>query len=153
LKSRFTRFVGFSLALVLGAGFVGCGAVGDDLPRQAVSGTVTFDGQPLAQGRVQFEPSSPDAKIAAGGEITDGQFAIPRDQGPTPGDYRVMITSAGARKPGADAAPGAEPAKHGAVKLPPPAPELIPKEYNAKTRLTAKVEAGGPNTFEFNLKK
>jgi hypothetical protein len=152
LESRFPRFVGF-LGLLLGAGLAGCGAGGDDLPRQAVSGTVTFDSQPLAQGRIEFEPASPDAKIAAGGEITDGKFAIPRDQGPTPGDYRVMITSAGARKQGADAAPGAEPSNRGVVKLPPPAPELVPKQYNAKTTLTATVEAGGPNSFEFALKK
>jgi hypothetical protein len=153
LESWFPRFVAF-LGLMLGAGFVGCSTGDDDeLPRQAVSGTVTFNGQPLAQGRIQFEPSSPDAKIAAGGEITDGQFAISRDQGPTPGSYRVMVTSAGATKTGGDNAPGAEPAKRGAVKLPPPAAELIPKEYNAQTTLTAKVEAGGPNRFDFTLKE
>ena len=117
--------------------------------------TVTFDGQPLAQGRIQFEPASPEAKIAAGGEINEGKFSIPRDQGPTPGDYRVMITSAGARTQGADTSPGAEPPSE-VVKRScqdRASPELIPKQYNSKTKLTAKVEAGRPNTFEFALEK
>jgi hypothetical protein len=155
LESRFAWPTKF-LTLIVGVGLVGCGGVDDDLPRQAVSGTITLGGEPLAQGRIQFEPVSPDAKVTAGGEISDGKFAIPRDQGPTPGDYRVMISSAGARKEGIDTSPGAEPPptnKRGAVKLAPPAPELIPKEYNAKTTLTAKVEAGKTNTFEFTLKK
>ena len=146
------RVVGL-LALVACAGFVGCGGADDDLPRAAVSGTVTFEGQPLAQGRIQFEPSSPDAKVTAGAEITDGRFAIPRDQGPTPGDYRVMVTSAVVRKSGADVAPGDEPAKRGGPMLPAPAVELIPKEYNAQTKLTAKVEANKSNVYEFALKK
>lgn len=141
------------VAFVALAACAGCGGDDDDLPRKSVSGTVTFEGQPLAQGRIQFEPSSPDARVTAGAEITDGRFAIPRDQGPTPGDYRIMVTSAVARKSGADVAPGDEPAKRGGPMLPAPAVELIPKEYNAQTKLTAKVDARGPNVFEFTLKK
>jgi hypothetical protein len=154
LQSRFTRIIGLFLGFVVSAGLAGCGS-GDDLPRKAVSGTVTLGGQPLAEGRIQFAPVSPDAKVDAGGEIKNGQFSIPRDQGPTPGDYRVMITSAVPRKAGPDNAPGAEPSTRG-PKMPDstgPAPELIPKEYNSKTTLTAKVEADKTNTYDFPLKK
>jgi hypothetical protein len=153
LESRFTRFIGF-LGLIAGTGFVsfGCAGATDDLPRQAVSGTVTFDGQPLAAGRIQFEPDSAEAKTTAGGEITDGRFAIPRGEGPTPGDYRIMITSSVARTPGADKSPGAEAAK-GVGKIQAPAIALIPKHYNSQTTLKEKVEAGKSNTFEFTLKK
>jgi hypothetical protein len=143
------------LGLMVGAGFVsfGCGGATDDLSRVAVSGTVTLGGEPLAQGRIQFDPASAEAKVTAGGEITDGKFSIARDQGPTPGDYRVMITSSVARKlSGADNGPGAETAK-GVAKTPSAAVDLIPKEYNSKTTLTAKVEASESNTFDFPLKK
>jgi hypothetical protein len=142
--------------LVMSAGLIGCSGGGDDLPRQPVSGTVTLGGQPLAQGRIQFEPASPEAKAPAGGEIKDGAFSISRDQGPTPGDYRVMITSSAARTPeGVDTSPGAEPPPGSKAKMPRigPSPELIPKQYNSKTKLTAKVEAGKPNTFDFPLEK
>jgi hypothetical protein len=141
--------------IVISAGFVGCSGGGDDLPRQPVSGTVTLGGQPLAEGRIQFEPASPEAKTPAGGEIKDGAFSIPRDQGPTPGDYRVMITSSAARATGVDTSPGAEPPAGSKAKMPKigPSPELIPKQYNSKTTLTAKVESGKSNTFDFPLQK
>jgi hypothetical protein len=32
-------------------------------------------------------------------------------------------------------------------------PDLIPEKYNARSTLTAKVEPGKPNTFEFALTK
>ncbi|MDR3632299.1 MAG: hypothetical protein P4L84_00605 [Isosphaeraceae bacterium] len=151
MDARFARLM-VVLGFVAGTGFVGCGG-GDDLPRQSVSGTVTLGGQPLAQGRIEFEPASPEAKTPVGGEIKDGAFRIPRDQGPTPGDYKVMITASGAMASGVDTSPGAEPPKGSKKKLPQigPAPELIPKEYNSKTTLTAKVEAGKSNTFDFPL--
>ncbi len=149
--------------LALGLALAGCGtqADTDDLPRQAVSGTVNFDGRPLDHGRIVFQPASTDARPPAGGDIKDGRFAIPRDQGPTPGEYRVMISSTGPAPPGTDAPPGTEEVRapapprgaSRAVRSPRAAPELIPQEYNAKTKLTAKVEAGKPHIFEFTLTK
>jgi hypothetical protein len=155
VRRRLKHWAGLSW-LMLGAAFAGCADGGDDLPRQAVSGSITLDGQPLADGRIQFEPASPEAKVVAGGAITDGQFSIPRIEGPTPGDYKVMITS-GARKPTVEGLPGTEPpvvkSRKGAPKISPPAIELVSKEYNSNTKLTAKVEVGKPNTFEFVLTK
>jgi hypothetical protein len=141
--------------LVVSAGFLGCGGGGDDLPRQPISGKVTLAGQPLAQGRIQFEPASPEAKVPVGGEIKDGAFSIPRDQGPTPGDYKVMITSSGVVAPAAGPPPGAEPPKGSKTQMPKigPLPELIPKKYNSATTLTAKVESGKANSFDFPLEK
>jgi hypothetical protein len=141
--------------LVASAALAGCGGAADNLPRQAVSGSVTFGGQPLALGRIQFEPSSAEAKAPAGGEIKDGTFSIPRDEGPTPGDYKVMITSSGASASTTRTAPGAEPPAGSKAKMPTigPSPELIPKKYNSQTTLTARVEVGKSNTFEFPLDK
>lgn len=151
MQSRFARTLGL-WGLVAGIGLAGCGG-GDELPRQAVSGSVTLGGQPLPQGRIEFVPNSPEAKTPAGGEIHAGAFKIPRHEGPTPGDYKVMITASGALPEGVDTSPGAEPPKGSKAKMPRigPAPELVPKEYNSKTTLTAKVEAGKTNAFEFTL--
>ena len=71
----------------------GCGGTGDDLPRQAVSGTVSFDGQPMKSGLIQFLPAEPGATTAGGGSIADGQYKIARDEGLVPGKYQVQITS------------------------------------------------------------
>lgn len=57
----------------------------------AVSGTVTFDGEPVEDGQVAFEP-------LAGGEmefgvITDGKYSIPSEFGLKSGKYLVRITA------------------------------------------------------------
>ncbi|MBY0395501.1 MAG: hypothetical protein K2X91_03390, partial [Thermoleophilia bacterium] len=68
----------------------GC-STGDGLPRQSVSGTVTFAGKPLETGQIQFQPATEKEGIAAGAIVTAGSFEIPRLEGPVPGKYRVMI--------------------------------------------------------------
>jgi hypothetical protein len=137
------RWVWFP-GLALGLSLAGCGR-GDNLPRQALSGTVTLDGQPLALGVIQFQPSSPAEPLPAGAEIKDGKFRIPREDGPTPGNYRVFINSSGPKRELTKAESSGE-------KMPGLAPELIPEQYNTKSNLTAKVEADKDNTFEFALK-
>src|SRR5438132_10117593 len=90
-------------AWVAGAacGLAGCGGAGDQLPREPVSGTVTFDGQPLKSGTIRFVPVQTKEGIDSGGMVTDGRFAVPRQEGPVPGNYKVMIFAAG--EPGAAA--------------------------------------------------
>jgi hypothetical protein len=145
LEPRFTRLVGF-ICLVLCPALGGCGGADDDLPRQALSGTVTLDGQPLELGIIQFQPSSAQEPLPAGAEIKDGTFTIARDEGPTPGNYRVFITSSGGKKPPTPAGTSGE-------KMPGIMPDLIPAKYNSNSTLTVKVEADKPNTFDFPLKK
>lgn len=138
---------GLLVALGLASGLPGCGA-GDGLPREAVSGAVTLDDQPLASGTITFQVANPDgAGVPAATMIDGGSYAIRRAEGPTPGSYRVMITSP---------RPGQPTAKTKAAQPgdgdEPPAIEAIPSQYNAKTTLTAEVRAGGGNTFDFHLK-
>jgi hypothetical protein len=129
-------------ALVLGTAAAGCGG-GDGLPRQAVSGSVTLDGKPLAGGSIQFQPGpGSSAAVSGGAVIADGRFAIAREQGLVPGSYKVMIFSHG----GAEAAPEAPGPQTG------PPPERIPARYNASTTLTADVAQDKPNEFQFELK-
>jgi hypothetical protein len=134
-------------AVLLAASLAGCGQAGDTLPREAVSGTVTLDGQPLAHGVLQMVPTSQNEGTPCGALIEDGKFAIPRQQGPVPGDYTVTINS---NQEGAEGrAPAGAP---GPVSTAEHSKELIPPEYNTQSKLTAQVKAGAPNTLEFALK-
>jgi hypothetical protein len=147
LGQRLTRLAWFC-GLALSIACAGCGD-GDDLPRQALSGTVTLDGKPLEQGIIQFRPASAEEPVPAGAEIKDGRYTIPRNEGPTPGNYRVFITSSGGRQPTATPAKkGEESSTTGGI-----IPDLIPPKYNIQSTLTAKVEAGKANTFDFPLEK
>lgn len=141
-----------SLVLALGGllaatGF-GCGGGGEDtLPREAVSGTILFEGAPLTQGSIQFMPmaqSETGAATAGASSITDGKYSIAQEQGLVPGAYKVIISSAPPGEPVTEEMPG----------MAPPTPrDLIPAKYNASTTLNAEIKAGVDNDINFDLKK
>jgi len=138
------------LPAMLALAAVGCGARGDALPREPISGTVTLDGAPLKSGSILFEPTAQGA-VSSGGMIADGSFRVSRNDGPIPGTYRVMIFAAGAARAPAqpDVVPGQETKSAASSRL---GVGLIPIRYNLKTELTAEVKSGGPNTYTFDLK-
>src|SRR5262249_34033973 len=92
LLPRYCGLLGITALLV--AVPLGCEAtVEENRPREAVSGTVTFDGQPLQKGTIQFQPASQDEGVAAGGMIDGGRFDIPKQEGPVPGKYKVSVNA------------------------------------------------------------
>ena len=135
-----------ALVLIVGLLGSGCGE-GDELPREAVSGTVNLDGKPLEKGTIQFTPvgqGSQGAAVQGGGMIESGKYSIPRDRGLVPGEYQVAIFSGGAGRPAVG--------KNGPVTGgPAPTKETIPPKYNAQSKLKAEVKKGGPNDFPFDL--
>lgn len=126
----------------------GCSSGSDDeLPREAISGTVTFDGQPLERGSITFLPEG-QLPTQGGAPIADGQYSIAQNEGLVPGNYHVAITSPlGEGEKSKDTvtnAPG----------MPAKAPkDLIPAQYNTKSTLKAEVKAGASNSFDFTLEK
>jgi len=140
---------------------VGCNNQGsDDLPREPISGTVTYDGKPLANGTIQFQPASQAEGMAAGGMVVNGRFDVPRNEGPVPGKYKVQIDSIDETitvpVPEQPASPEGGDVMPGELKILPRKmmkKRLIPPRYNSQTELTAEVEAGVPNTYTFDLKK
>jgi len=90
---RHTQRIAGLLPLLAMAGLAapGCGSREDNLPRQPIAGTVTFDGAPLKAGTIQFYPATEKEGIAAGGFVVDGQFKVAQKEGPVPGKYSVMI--------------------------------------------------------------
>lgn len=115
----------------------------DGKPREAVSGTVTLDGEPLNNASIVFiQEEDDDATDVAVARIENGRFSIPRSRGPVPGPHKVRISQvvAGQINPNA-AADG--PSKS--------AREMIPAKYNSQTVLTADIQRGPPNELVFHL--
>jgi hypothetical protein len=108
--------------------------------RQAISGSVLLDGQPLAHGSIRFEPRDAARAQASGAVIAAGKFAVARDQGLVPGTYRVAVSS-----PKND--PAAAPSMDGGGL----AEERIPRRYNIDSELEIVVEPRGGNQFTFDL--
>jgi hypothetical protein len=116
----------------------------DTLPRKGVTGTVTLDGQPLAQGKIVFEPA-PGSQGPGGpttADITDGKYTIEKALGPVPGKYKVSISS----RPSIKFGPGQEPGTRPKLD-----PEKVPAQYNTTSTLTADITDASVNTANFEL--
>jgi hypothetical protein len=134
------------LTAIAGACFIaGCGGPADGLPRQAVKGSVTFNGKPLKEGSIQFQPTSPREVTAAGGLIFDGKYAIAKSEGLVPGNYQVIISGIKAEAVATKAELPGESKPAPVVKDP------IPAEYNARSKLTAEIKKDAANAFDFDL--
>ena len=79
------------------------------------------------------------------GEIKDGKFSIDRVSGPTPGKYRVMVSSRPVFKINPGDSPGGGPRKAGRD-------DTVPSQYTGNSSpLVADVKADSPQTFEFSM--
>ena len=67
----------------------GCGPAGPE--RAEVYGTVKLNGQPVAEGAINFFPVGETKGPEAGAAIKDGKFLIARSQGPVVGKNRVEL--------------------------------------------------------------
>jgi hypothetical protein len=140
-RRRFSFLVAAGTIVFL-AGAVGCDS-GDGLNRQAISGMVTLDGQPLPDGAILFEPATNESGTEVGATIRQGAFAISRKDGPVPGPYRVRIYSSSMTQ--------APPNDGQTERTPRPMVDRLPPRYNTKTELNAVIIAGRANRHRFNL--
>jgi hypothetical protein len=118
---------------------VGCGK-GDGF--QSVSGSVTFGGQPIEEGAIQFFTAGPSPYPVAGAMIKEGKYMVPADHGLKPGNYGVRISSTIKAK---NTGPAAE-------MNPFIAKELIPAHYNTQSTLSIDIAAGANDNADFHLK-
>ena len=105
---------------------------------QTVSGTVTFDGTPVAEGEIVFRDAAGQTR-SCGGQINDGKYSFEA----SPGNKKVEIT---ARRE----VPGEFDTSNPGEKTP-LVEEYIPAMYNTETTLTAEVSSS-QKTFDFELK-
>ena len=122
----------------------GCSEAADPYGRQSLSGAVTFEGEPLDAGVIDFLPNDSSQAAGARALIQDGNYSVPSGQGLTPGNYRVVITSAEENTTDPPAGPPG-------MEMPPPGTERIPPEYNTESQLSIEVTLTGDNQFDFTI--
>lgn len=139
------KYLPLTLILFL---FAGCSGKEYEGPkRYAVSGKVTFDGEPVDGGIISFIPATeqpPDKQRTSGGPIVGGEYALAEGQGLNEGEYQVEVRwSKPTGKQIKDTADTG-----GMIDV---TKNVIPDKYNVVTELRAKV-GSGTNKFDFDLK-
>ncbi len=125
-------------AIVL-SGFVGCGGGSNGPVEYGASGTVTFDGQPLAEGSLLLvDPAGTDRRAFA--VIKDGKFSTQT----TVGKKQVKITAV--RADPEKMVPSGD-----GLSMEPGTVQYIPAQYNERTTLEIEVTDSGKNAFTFEL--
>jgi hypothetical protein len=111
--------------------------------RVRVSGSVLFEGKPLEEGFVSFEPAD-GMGPTTGGMIAGGKYDLTGDARAIAGEKIVRII--GSRRTGR--------------KIPAPSPpgamvdewvQCIPREYNDQSTLKVQITPGRDNTHNFEL--
>jgi len=134
---------------------VGCG--GGDVA--TLSGQVTFQGQPLAEGDIRLIPQQGTPSQGGGAKITAGAYSFAKDQELAPGKYQVQFSSTRDATPEEIAAMSAdEEGREDDAESPEDAPkpkatykkQVIPTKYNLESTIMVDLQAG-ENQKDFNL--
>ncbi len=124
----------------------GCfGGSSEHIEQAAVTGTVTYDGKPLASGNILFVPDvdasgKPLRGQAVQATITDGTYSLTAEAGPVVGSNKVQITAT--RKTGKFQESDGQ-----KIEI---EQQYLPAKYNSNTTLKQDITAG-ENTADFTL--
>ena len=129
-----------------------CGCSGGDeeeLPRAAISGTVTLDGQPLQEGVVRFVPIEGTAGPKTSVIVSQGKFSADEEQGPVVGKHRIEIESTDDGGYAMDDEQAIQKLRESGITQIDAV--RVPANYNSHSTLTETVSADQPNQFQFHL--
>ena len=149
-NSSLQRKCAFATGLLITFFAIGCGS-GDALNRQAISGFVSVNGNPLKHGLIRFEPQGTTTGPGVMAEIFEGEFCFSKDNGPIPGTHRVEVEATQFQGFAIDN----EAAYTAAVMQTGRSPlgrNPIPAAYNANSTLTVFVQDSDDQTFPFDLR-
>ena len=104
-RTRWRRLFQTSVLLVT----IGCGDTG--IERHDLNGGVTFQGTPIAYGKIYFSPDASKNNRGPGSfaQIVDGKYATPPGHGIVGGAYKVRIVGYDAPPAGEGATGGGQP--------------------------------------------
>jgi hypothetical protein len=114
--------------------------------RLPIHGEVTFNGKPVDEGTISFEPADGNGP-ATGGQIVAGKYQLTGVAAPLPGKKIVRISAVrktGRKVRGDSFSPAG--ATVDEVK------RYIPDIYNARSTLSCEVADHGPKQIDFHLK-
>ena len=127
------------LILVACLPLVGCG--GDGAVK--VQGSVSFDGKPIQNGSITFEPE--DRKGPSQGQaIANGSYTLDGPNKVPPGTKVVRIEAFGPSGKKTSIAPGS-------TQMVDAMHQYVPEKYNLKSELKKTVEPGKDNVIDFDL--
>lgn len=129
----------------------GCGR-GGGIDKSIVQGKISYQGTPLTDGQIRFNPIDGTKGPASIAFIENGQFRFTARSGVQSGKFQVEVLSyrpiPGAKPYTAEQADGHPEIKVGDI----PREQFIPPKYNAKSTLDVTIEAGnGEITKDFDL--
>ncbi len=111
--------------------------------RVRVHGTVVFEGKPLEEGFVSFEPVD-GVGPTTGGAIAGGAYDLTGEARATVGEKIVRIV--GSRRTGRKIAAASPPGALADEWV-----QCLPKQYNDESTLRVTITPGGDNTHNFDL--
>ena len=134
------------LAILAVAPLIGCGPT-SGLEKVVVRGKVSYDGQPVANGQIYFNPIMGTKGPVSGAPIKDGQYVVEAKGGVPVGTHQVKIEAYRSRGGGADG----DLLSGRAAGAP---EEYLPDKYNQKTTLQVTIDGSKSNaTQDFELPK
>ncbi len=135
------RTFGMLLSVMVGLCAVGCSGNTDGFVYQPVSGTVTLDGEPLADATVVFAPSGSNlesGRPSFGTTDASGRFELQSlggHNGAVVGDHAVSISTSQVDQNTQEVL----------------AEETLPPNYNARSELSFTVPSSGTDDARFEL--
>jgi hypothetical protein len=138
------------LIMAMAVLFTGCGAEGSNTDRPATvpaSGIVTYQGQPVDNAIVVFQPSASGSVAASALTNSEGEFdlkAFPTEAGAVPGSYTVAIMKISQEESSPEESSGSLVGKQ---------KSLIPAKYGiaAQSGLVAEIPEDGTEGLYFEL--
>ena len=129
---------------------IGCGKNGPE--RVTVSGTVTYQGQPLREGMIRLVPMPGTSAPVSTAPIIDGRYSLNAHGGVPVGSHKIEIT---AYRPNSNRSPpAADELEFPGMEAQSPVVQIIPDKYNSKSELEITVTSGsGEITNNFDLVK
>lgn len=130
-------------------GLTGCGESGPE--RIGMSGMVTYNGEPIEDGEISFQPVAGTKAPPTSAIITEGRYQLPAKWALVPGTYQVSVLSY--RVALDDKLPGStldRPPPSGGIEV---KDQLLPEKFNTKSTIEkVTVESGqGPIEQNFDL--
>ncbi len=116
--------------------------------RVEVTGSVKLNAIPVKDGTISFEPlDGQDTRASA--MIVSGEFNIPRPTGLQPGQYLVRVSAGDQKTPVNPVDADHPPGPGGGANI--ISKELIPADWNLKSKQQRTVSKDGPNRFDLMI--